>query len=75
MGKQLKFQSIIICKNKGMEQRFVSNPLYIEFKSVVNMKNVYTMEKYMQIVENCECRYRRVSMFEYLTDCLKSLFC
>lgn len=78
MNKQLKFQSKIICKSKDVEKIFVSNPLYISYKISKNvpnnMKNLYNWDKYLQII-NCNCPPKRCSMFDYLTLCLKSMFC
>lgn len=78
MIKQLKFQSKIVCKSKGVEKIFVSNPLYISYNignnEQKNMKNLYTWDKYLQMI-NCNCSPKKCSMFEYLALCLKSMFC
>lgn len=76
MNKQLKFQSKIICKNGNIEQTFVSNPLYIAYREESTMKNVYTWEKYMEIINKCNDNCKgQMSVFEYLAMCLKSIFC
>lgn len=75
MNKQLKFQSIIVCKNGERQEKFVSNPLLISLNYEINMKNLYTWDKYLQSI-NCKkyCECARISMFEYFAMCLKNLF-
>lgn len=73
MEKQLKFQSKITCKYKGEDIEFLSNPLYVSYKDEINMKNLYTYEKYLEKI-NCNCECREISLLEYLSICIKNLF-
>lgn len=67
MNKQLKFQSIITCNCKGVITQFVSNELIINLVSKVNMKNLYTYDKYLSLVANkCNCNCGHFSLLSYL---------
>lgn len=71
MNKQLKFQSIITCTCKGSKTQFVSNELIINLASEVNMKNLYTYDKYLSLVaNNCNCSCSRFSLLDYLITTL-----